>query len=77
MAKSKRRPTLREQVDKPRRQNRALKRYWEEAHRDFVIMASIAKQHARNAKQSQEQAKQVLERATLELATRDPTMPLQ
>ena len=86
MAKSKRRPTLREQVDKLKRQNRALERYWDEAHRDFVIMTRIAEQSQHIAKQSQEETKQVLEqtkqllernRALLKVATRDPTMPLQ
>jgi len=88
MAKSKRRPTLREQVYRLKRHNKALERYWDEAHRDFVRMehnflrmAHIAKQSQELAGRSTGQTKQVLERiraALDELATtRDPTPPLQ
>ena len=81
MAKSKRRPTLRAQVDRLERQNMHLKaqaRGWksvaEDAPNDFVKLTRLFEQY-----QKLQQENQALKRtrASLELATRDPTMPLQ
>jgi hypothetical protein len=98
MAKSKRRLTLRERVDRLERQNmhlkaqaRGWKRAWEDANHDFDRLVRVVKQgtHIADgpkpndpARYSEREAKEIMDRAykliaSLELATRDPTSPLQ